>query len=43
MEGSLCEVGTLPPHNSDIPHALVASYTTTTNNNSPEKPDDKDH
>ena len=28
MEGSLSEVGTPPPHNSDIPDTLVDSYTT---------------
>ena len=27
-EGSLSEVGTSPPNNLDIPHALVASNTT---------------
>ena len=29
MEGSLPEVGKPAPHNLDIPHALVASYTKT--------------
>ena len=31
MEGSTSEVGTPPPHNLDINHALVSGYVTTNN------------
>ena len=30
MEGPLSEVGTPPPHNSEIPHVLVDGYANMT-------------